>query len=307
MQRQKQYIKQHIIHKIVVIVFFLFAVVFVNNSVVKADGFVQKKGEGLFISTIAFQQFNGIDTTGAYDESKKVMQMQFNEYFEYGLTKRITIGSKLIMTDSFLNSKNSWLKKAEHHTFGLDSFSLFTRIRIFQTKHFILSFYQGFQTPSWFKQGNPASYFGIRKWQYDSKLEIGINLNKKSFFTLSFGYHGNIKHWYDELRLDLTYGYYFMPKLLMLVKFQKYIYYVKDDTLKNTFIYATDFSFADLFEKSGFAKFTLSFVSPISEKLSLEVGFYTTIKSKFLKTQNLNLDMQGVYFSLWWFIGKNKH
>ena len=280
MQQQKQYIKQHIIHKIVVIVCVLLFCFSIKISLLKADGFVQKKGEGLFISTIAFQQFNGIDTTGAYDESKKVMQMQFNEYIEYGLTKRITIGGKLIMTDSFLNSKNNWLKKAEHHTFGLDSFSLFTRIRIFQTKHFILSFYQGFQTPSWFKKDNPASYFGIRKWQYDSKLEIGINLNKKSFFTLSFGYHGNIKHWYDELRLDL---------------------------MKNTFIYATDFSFADLFERSGFAKFTLSFVSPINKKLSLEIGFYTTIKSKFLKTQNLNLDMQGVYFSLWYFIDKNKH
>ena len=297
MQRQKQYI----IHQICFIVFALFYYFVINDNIVKADGFVQKKGEGLFISTIAFQQFNGVDTTGAYDESKKVMQMQFNEYFEYGFTKRITIGGKLIMTDSFLNSKNSWFKKAEHHTFGLDSFSLFTRIRIFQTKHFILSFYQGFQTPSWYKQ-NPASYFGLKCWQYDSKLEIGINLNKKSFFTLSFGYHGNIKHWYDELRLDLTYGHYFMPKLLMLAKFQKYVYYVKQKELRYTFIGATDFSFADLFERNGFAKFTLSFVSPISEKLSLEVGFYTTIKSKFLKTQNLNLDMQGVYFSLWWFI-----
>lgn len=285
------------------ILFFLLLIVkfvfFQNISL--ADGWVQPKGKGLLTGTFALQQFNGTDETGNYDKNRKIMQSQYLFYGEYGITNRITLGGKMILTDSMLNSKNSWLHKADKHSFALDSSQIFMRLKIYQNEWFVLSYGSAFQSPSVYSE-NEASAFSIKKWQYEQRVEIGVAIGKKDFLTMMFAYHGNIKHWYDEMHLDLTFGHYFIKELLMLIKFQKYFYIITDSDKKKQVYGVANLPFADYFSQRGFAKLTLSLITSINEKTSFELGFYTTIKAKWLGTKNLNINMQGVYLGLWFWI-----
>ena len=268
------------------------------SSISLADGWVQQKGKGLFIGTFAIQQFNGNDLSGQYDKDKKIMQVQYLFYGEYGITNRITLGGKMILTDSFINSKNSWFKKADKQSFAVDNTQIFMRFQIYRNKWLVLSYGSAIQSPSVYKQ-NEASAFSIKRWQYEQRMELGIALGENNFFTAMFAYHGNIKHWYDEMHLDLTFGHYFIKELLMTIKFQKYFYLINNTKKIRQAFGLTNLSLADYFSQHGFSKLTISMIASVNEKTSFEFGFYSTLKAKWLGTQYLNINMRGLYFSLW--------
>ena len=274
-----------------------------NQHRLLADGWTRQKGTGLITLTSFFQQFNKTTDYGDYDDKEKIFQMQLISFLEYGLTSRITIGGKIILVDNMLTHNNTFYGKRTAQSFGLDMAQVFARFRIFKTKNFTLSFSQSIQTPSIFKKNN-VSYYSLQVWQYEPRIEIGVNLTQDDFLTASFGWHGNINHWYDEMRLEIQYGHYLTKHLLFLLRFKKYIYYIKNNGKEVQANYQLiNISISDIFAKTGFAKITAVLVVDVGKNTKLEFGAYSTIKTKLFKTENLNLNMKGFFIGLdyeWW-------
>lgn len=263
-----------------------------------ADGWTRQKGTGLITLSSFFQQFNKTTDYGDYDPNEKVFQMQLISFFEYGLTNRITIGGKVILIDNMSTKNNTFYGTRTGQSFGLDMAQIFGRFRLFKTKYFVLSFSQIVQTPSLFKKNN-VSYYSLQVWQYEPRIEIGINLTLDDFLIASFGWHGNINHWYDEMRLEIEYGHYLSKHILFLLRLKKYIYYIKSNgqEVQNNYR-LINISISDIFAKTGFAKITAVLVVDVGKNTKLEFGFYSTIKTKLLKTENLNLNMKGFFIGL---------
>ena len=267
---------------------------FTNNA--SGEAWLMQKHKGMFIFSNEIRTFKAIDETGKYNNNRRFVQDLLNIYMEYGLTNRITLVGKIIAINSMLTSNNAFLGKIKEKSLGIDTFNISLRHGIIRNNQIIaLSIVTGFETPSIYHE-NRASQFAIKKYKQISGLEVGINIDKNSFFILTSNFYLNINHWYNELRFDVLYGHYFLESILFMVRMQKIFYYIHNS--KNEFYNKINTSIYDTWVNSGFAKIQMSFLVPFSKALSLEFGIYSTIKSKILKTQNLNTKMRGFYLSL---------
>ena len=283
--------------------FCFYFLIFHHNA--KADAWTQKKQSLLLITTMNILSFNSTTSLGTFNPKQRVLQAQYILYGEYGLTDGITFGGKIIANDNFLSKNNSFFYKSTHRSFGLDGGQIFGRFKIYQNNFFVISVSQLIQSPSVYKD-NEASYFSIKYWQYEPKLEIGFNIKKHTFSTISFGWHGNIKNWYDEMHLDITLGHYFSSDIMFLLQFQKYIFYIKQNNKHITSNYnLINIPIYDLITKKGFSKITLSFVFNVDKNIKFGLGLFTTIQTNKAKKQNLNIDLYGGFISLWFLFGQN--
>ena len=276
----------------------LFVDIFFSNLSF-ADGWVQNKGNGIIIPTISFQSFYGIDNTGNFDKNKRIFQNIFNLYGEYGITSRITLGAKIIAVENFLNKNSNPFSSRKARSFGLDTANIFTRIGLIRHSEIIaLSIVGQLGFPSAYKS-NEVSYYAVKCWSYETRLELGVNISPNIFSTITAGYHGNIHHWYDEVRAELVVGYYIYKQILLMARLQKYFYIIKNKTEMNEDYSFLKVSIYDFLSKSGFAKFTLSIAIPLDKQNTLEFGFYSSFKDKLFQTQKLDLHLTGFYTSLW--------
>ena len=284
-KRYKKYITVFIsFHLSVIIIFFKTA---------NADGWLQKKGHGLFISSFSLQSFYGKNTdNNEFDKNKSVLQSVLNLYGEYGLTNRITIGTKIIGINNDIYNRRNFLSKTDGNSIGVDTMNVFARFGIIRNNDIInFSITSQIGAPNLYSKDQ--SYFSIHCWSYESRAELGLNLTKNDFFTLSVGWHSNINYWYDEIQTNAVFGHYFIPEFLVIAQFQKYVYVTKNA------MHADD-SFYNTIAQLGFAKASLSFVVSISNNCMFEMGFYSSIRSRVTFTQKLNLHLRGVYTSIWW-------
>ena len=263
------------------------------------DGWTQEKGRGLLIFALNTSLFNGINSLGEFDESKKVLQLQPILYGEYGLMDRFTLGGKVITNYNLFSHNNSFLGRRTEHSIGLNSSSVFGRLRLFKSQYFVFSISGEIQSPSYYKDSDIA-YYGLRVWQYLSKMEFGFNIFD-DFLVLTVAWQGNIKHWYNELHFELTYGHYFIPELLLLVRFQKFIYFISNKDKAQNIMVAEYKSVLDFLSNSGFAKISISLATNLTKNMIIEFGVYSTISAKFLKTEKLNIGMRGFFTSLWYY------
>ena len=272
-------------------------VLFVNNAETKAW---RQKGTGIFITSYEMRSFRGINSGFNYDNDIRYTQGVLNLYGEYGITNRIAMIGKIIAIDSMLMHGNWFLGKVNERSVGIDAIQMLTKIGIINNNEIIaLFFITGLGTPSFYHQ-NKASQFAIRKYSQISGIEFDLKIDKKSLLSLTAYYHYNIKHWYNELRLEAMYYRYFLKNLLFIVKFQKFIYQIHNKTEAQNDWQSANTSVYTFFANGGFAKIVFSFGTPISNNLMLEIGFYSSIKSKFLKTKSLDLKMRGIFLSLWY-------
>ncbi len=263
-----------------------------NSSL--SEGWVQPKNHGFFITSYEMRSFNGLDYYGKFNDDLKFTQGVLNLYGEYGLSKRVTLVGKIIAVDSLLVDQKLFLGNVKERSLGIDAFNTLLRIGIIRKNEiFALSFVTGFGTPSFYKK-SIASQFAIKKYKQISGIELGVNLSKDDFFMLVLNYHWNIKHWYNELRFEAVYGHYFLESILFMLRFQKFIYHIYG---KNS--NPLDNSVFDFLANSGFAKITCSVAVPMSKRSTFEFGIYSSIKSKFIKTEKLDMKMYGLYASVW--------
>ena len=277
----------------------IFLILFSQKSY--SDAWLQKKYHGIIITSIETKQFNSTNPNGSFNDTNKVYQNLFILYGEYGITNRITLGAKIIALDNFLlNGKNIFKDKVEQRHFGLDTSLLFWRLGIItKNKYITLSIVGQFGFPSVEHNRPQISYFSIKKYSYEPRLEIGIKFNKYNIMTITGGYHGYINHWYDEVRTEIMYGHYFSDSILLMAKFQKFFYVIKSSKTAQTTYVNLNTSVFDFLANTGFAKFTLSLATSITKNTTLEFGAYTSIRSKLIKTKNLHLKMYGFYISCW--------
>ena len=281
---------------------FCFCAVFIANfRIVVADAFLQKRGDGIFIPSFWFQSMNSLEN-GKFIDSKKVYQEMLNLYAEYGLTNRITIGAKVIaIASNIAKVKNFGLGKVGTTDFALDTTQLFTRIGIIRRSDIIaLSFVGAIWLPSYHKY-REINYFSISRWSYEAKIELGLNITKNNFMTATLGWHSYINHTFDEIRAELLYGFWFLPNsLLFMLRFQE-IFYVKKATRSTTYGSGIEGrSVYDFALPAKFAKLTLSVATPVGKNTMLEVGAFTSIKSKYLLTENSQINLTGGYIGFWY-------
>ena len=279
--------------------FFIFTFIHsICEKIAKSDGWTQDKGHGIFIATLGMQSFNNTNSLGQYDKNNKIYQSIFNLYGEYGITNRFTIGGKIIAIDNMIMKDNKFFNKLEKSSAGLDILAFFTRMKIIRNNTIAFSLAFQIQAPSLYHT-NEASCFSIRKWSYEFRPELGINLTDKDFLTFTAGYHRNINYWYDEIRFELLYGHYFTNNFLVMLRLQKYIYIIHSYKEANKIYSKRSVSINDYLSNSGFAKITLSTAIILNEKYTMEVGFYSSIKSKIFFTKKLGLGLVGCYVSIW--------
>ena len=283
-------------------IIFTFIIYHLFSTITYSDAWLQKKNKGLFITTIATQQFNSLSANGTYNHNNKVYQNLLLLYSEYGLTNRLTLGAKVIALDSFLlNGKSMFKNSVKDRTFGLDTADLFLRIGIIRNhKYVVLSLVTLFSFPSIEHNRPKISYFSLKKYAYEARLEFGLKFNKSNYATITTGYHRYINNWYDEARLEMLYCHYFLENLYMMARFQKIFYIITNKNTAARGYNALNNSVFDFFSKTGFAKFTLSFATTITKHTALEFGFYATVKSKLLRTSQLDLNLYGIFTSFWY-------
>ena len=264
-----------------------------------SEAWLQEKNHGIFITSVNFQSFIGTNEKGEFDKNIIINQTILNLYGEYGISKRFTIGTKIIGIDSQLNNKRRFFEKIQKRSLALDSFEIFLRFGVITKSDFIkLSIITKIATPSYYHK-NTASYFSPNCWKYETGLELGLKFNDDNFMIFSINYHGNIKYQYDEIHAEFMFGHYFTDSILFMIRFQKYAYLIKNDSEinKNNKI---KFSLFDFISKSGFAKINLSIAVPINNSTTFEFGAYSSIKSKITLTKDLDLKLYGVYMSIWY-------
>ena len=289
---------ESVIKKTITYIFFCIIITLFCKQVI-ADVWTQKKNEGILIATVEEKTLKGIDDNGIFDKDKTITQNTLNIYGEYGLSKRMTIGGKILIVDSMMTKNNRILDIATERAVALDTSQIFARIGLIKKKHFALSVSTFIGAPSLYSDSALNSYFSIKKWSYEPKIEIGINFNKYHFLTLTCGYHRNIDHWYDEIRFELTYGYK-IEKLLFMLRLQKYVYITTNkEQEQQEILSAQNITIYDFFIQSGFAKLTASIVFPLDKKLKMEIGLFSSLKTKLLFTEDMNVDIYGIYVSLW--------
>ena len=65
---------------------------------------------------------------------------------------------------------------------------------------------------------------------------------------------------------------------------------------------ATEYkSVLDFLSNSGFAKISISLATNLTKNMIIEFGVFSTISTKILKTEKLNIDMRGFFASLWYY------
>ncbi len=257
-----------------------------------AEGWLQPKGQGIFISSFSIQSFYGKNSSNAFDKKTNVLQSVLNLYGEYGLTRRITVGAKVIGVNNDVYHGKNFINNIDSRSFGVDTINVFTRLGIIRHND-IVAFSIASQIGAPNIRSNDAPYFDIHCWSYETRAELGLNLTKNDFLTIDVGLHANINYWYDEVRTNITFGHYFIPELLFIARFQKYAYIIKNTTGRDSSIF-------DIIAQSGFAKASFSFVAALSKRCMLEVGFYSSIKSGITFTKELDLHLRGMYTSIWW-------
>ena len=271
-----------------------------TNKIGITEAWVQKKHKGLLIASYEARSFLGTNSLLQYDKNIQYTQGVVNLYGEYGITNRITLTTKIIAIDSMLMNKNRFLGKVQERSIGLDTAQFITRIGIIRKyKTIALSIIAGIGTPSVYRK-NQASQFAIRRYKQISGIEIGINVSKYDFFIFTASYYWNIQHWYNEIHFEVIYGHYFLKSLLFMVRFQEFIYQIHNDIQTKNSYNRDNNEIFNFIANSGFAKITFSLATPIMQNLMLEFGFYSSIKSKLLKTQDLGLKMYGCFISLWY-------
>ena len=255
----------------------------------------QEKGEGIIIPSIYFQSMNTIDTdSNKISHSRKVLQAIINLYGEYGLTKRITLGSKIIATGSMTTNRNT-LGHVEDKTYALNVAEFYSKLAIIKNNDiFFLSLATQVGIPTLYDK-RQINYFGVDKWSYETRIEAGLKFSKNDFLIITAGWHGYINHTYNEIRTEIVYGHYFIPEILLMLRFQKF-FYIKNKNYTTT---GLD-SIFDFNAQDGFGKITVSIATPINKKTSLEIGAFSSVKSKITLTQNSNISLYGAYISLWY-------
>lgn len=279
------------------IIIAIIAIIFSTTKYALSDGWTQPKNHGFFITSYEMRSFKGLDIGGKFNDSLDFAQSVLNLYGEYGLSKRVTLVGKVIAIDSMFVDEKLFLGNVKQRSIGLDTFNTLLRVGVIRNNTLALSIVGGFGTPSAYKQ-KISSQFAIKKYKQISGIELGLNLSESDFFTLTLNYHINIKHWYNEFRIEAVYGHFFLENILFMVRFQKFIYYISKE-FKNENYNPLDSSVFDYLSNSGFAKITFSIAMPISKYSTFEFGFYSSIKSKITKTSELGMKMKGIYASIW--------
>ena len=92
---------ESVIKKTITYIFFCIIITLFCKQVI-ADVWTQKKNEGILIATVEEKTLKGIDDNGIFDKDKTITQNTLNIYGEYGLSKRMTIGGKILIVDSMM-------------------------------------------------------------------------------------------------------------------------------------------------------------------------------------------------------------
>ena len=296
MIKKKKYILRKQISNFITF-FALFLLFFFSNNYKNcfAGLLNQEKGEGIIIPSIYFQSMNTINTdNNNISNSRKVLQAIIKLYGKYGLTKRITLGSKIIATGSMTTNRNT-LGHIKDKTYALNVAEFYSKLAIIKNNDiFFLSLTTQVGIPTLYDK-RQINYFGVDKWSYETRIEAGLKFSKNDFLILTTGWHGYINHTYNEIRTEIVYGHYFIPEILLMLRFQKF-FYIKN---KNYTTIGLD-SIFDFNAQDGFGKITASIATPINKQTSLEVGVFSSIKSKITLTKNSNISLYGAYISIWY-------
>lgn len=269
-----------------------------NFHIAVADTVNQKKHHGIFVVTNEMRCFRGIDASGKYSKDIQYTQDVVNLYGEYEMTNRVTVMAKIIGVYSMLMDQHWFAGRVKARSIGLDEANVAIKTSLFRSsRYFKLSAIVGFSSPSVYK-ANEASQFAIRTYKQISGLELGL-FGEYDFFIISSNYHWNIDYWYNEIRLECVYGHHFTDNILFIIRFQKFFSYVYDNNRKMKNANSIDNNVFNYYLRHGFTKLTVSFAFQLLQNITCEIGAYSTIKTKFLRTQDFNLNMTGIYMSIW--------
>ena len=269
-----------------------------NFHIAVADTVNQKKHHGIFVVTNEMRCFRGIDASGKYSKDIQYTQDVLNLYGEYEMTNRVTVMAKIIGVYSMLMDKHWFAGRVKARSIGLDEANVAIKTSLLRSSgYFKLSAIVGFSSPSVYK-ANEASQFAIRTYKQISGLELGL-FGEYDFFIISSNYHWNIDYWYNEIRFECVYGHHFTDNILFMIRFQKFFSYVYDNNRKMKNANSIDNNVFNYYLRHGFTKLTVSFAFQLLQNITCEIGAYSTIKTKFLRTQDFNLNMTGIYMSIW--------
>lgn len=292
--------------KKVYIVFFATTLLLVEKSY--ADAWLQPEGSGLIITSFNLSSFNETDTTtGGSLTDRKVGSYQIQNYLEYGLSSRITIGAKIIFTNLFQDKNGGIFGKPNGNSARFDTNQIFSRIQLLHYKYFTISTNILIGFP---QLGVKNSYlnkeFANNCFEFQSGVEMGFSFGqdenylqnynvKKPFITLSYYYKKRMKV-FDQITYFLTVGIPVLERSIMFLKFQKinYIFHDLSATTAPEVLNpnGTQFSFVDI---------SFSYLTKISEFTHIEFGYKQSLHIKWLNTNSKQYKEKGFFVAMWFY------
>ncbi len=273
-----------------------------------ADAWLQKNGRGVVIPYFGIANMSQTDSKTGGITNDYITQYQYGFYSEYGLHEKITIGGKFFLMQNVLVDNNYFFSRSIDANFGLDFAELFTRGELFSTEKSILSLVVLVKTPNFYTSSLMHEFDKVND-AYEMRLEFGYNfgsVNKNlqvynatgDFLTISFANRINRGYDFNENRFEFLYGCFLMPSLLLMLRFQKFVY-LYDKEIVFASGKGVNFEKMLFFNNAGFSKWTLSAASRLAKHTTLELGFYQSINDNFINTNPKNIYLYGFFVSLW--------
>jgi len=232
-------------------------------------------GHGEIIVATLFDQANvSFDQTGRFIPTPLYRSLQAQVFVDYGVTDWLAALIKPSVQSSTLGAPDS-----QRFT-GLGDSEIGAQARLWRDDSTVLAFQASVRAPT--NGGATNSWLaGTRQPEYDFRLLFGDNVAVGAlpgFIDIQAGYHLCAGPAPDEARVDLTFGLYATPRLLLLAQ---------------SFNIVSAPSSNPNFPQWAQSKAQLSLVHGLDEDWRAQVGAFTTLAGQNAYREN------GVLLALW--------
>lgn len=279
---------------------------FCNSNTFAFEAFPQPKGMLFLNPYIGYSWYNNAIGNGRFNENDKISQAYGGLFFEYGLTKKITIGGDFTLTETWTSKNGKLSGKPDDKSFALSQVQLFARYNLVKKGGFAMSVATYLFTPSFGTGTGRLNTFGnYNQWKHEISIEFGYKFETGGSITANFGYRAQYNNLQkrDIMRVKLT---YYRP---IAKGFSLYLTLVKQTYINkgnDVFGFAHNGTFnLDAFNfitNGGYVALDIFLAKEIKKGKYIVLAYTRSLKSKIFANKDMNMNFNAFWIEAWFFI-----
>ena len=270
------------------------------------EAFPQPKGMLFLNPYVGYSWYNRAIGGGKFNENEKISQAYGGLFFEYGLTKKITIGADITLAETWTSVNGRLSGRVAEKSFALSQIQLLARYNLFRDGGSSISVATYLFTPSFgYGTGILDTYGSYNQWKHEISIEFGYKFKTGGSITANFEYRAqyNNPQNRDVMRFKLT---YYRP---IAYGFSLYATLVKQAYINkgnNVFGFAQNGSFRleafDFITNGGYVALDLFLAKEITKGKYIVFAYTRSLQSKIFANKGMNMGFNAFWIEAWFFI-----